>query len=885
MREARFKQTHVEHLRGPASRAEIVSAMEELPMSDRPDPDATGAYRPDPPSPRIAERFAPGTLLAGRYRVVAPLGKGGMGEVYRADDLTLAQPVALKFLPSLLMDDPGRLARFRKEVAAARQVSHPNVCRVYDIAEYEGQSFLTMEFVDGEDLSSVLKRMGRMTEEKGVEIARQLCSALAAVHDQGMLHRDLKPANVMLDGRGKVRLTDFGLATAAEDLSVSEVRSGTPLYQSPEQLAGREVTVRSDLFALGLVLYELFTGHRAFSDSKRDNLPSKPSSHVSGLSPAVEAVILRCLETDPANRPNSAVEVLAGLPGGDPLAAALAAGQTPSPELVADAGGSGVVSVRTGLLAFGAMSVLVGFLMVATDHAGLPQRAGMTEPPEAMTRKARDLLALLGHPGEPADEVGRYEPHQEWITPAQRTDPFWYRKAADRPGGVVFFYRSSPEPLIQTFSSEVTWSNPSPVAPGTAAVRLDTAGRLLELQVVPPARPDGSPTATGTRWAAPLFAAAGLDPALFTPTDPARTPPTACDAQAAWAGTWGDGSDTQVRVEAGAYRGKPVWFRVELPTTGPEHPTDPTKAPPLGVVFFILALIGLAGLLAWRNVRRGRGDRVTARRLATILGGWQVCVWLIASHHPGTVDGEIYEFMFVLGAGVVAAMIAALSYLAVEPAVRRRWPWRLTAWTRLFAGRWRDPMVGRDLLVGMVLGTATACVFVGVNWIGDVAGLPVPGPSTVGGPTAPVPTSTALGMLTSAFLAPVFQLFLAFAVFLVVRRELAAWAGYVVVAWVVWWGSVLSTLSPAVAPAGAAVPLVYALALAFLLARFGLLGASGFVASFVVLQTAPLTADPAAWYFPRAAFAVGCLLVLAGFCCWTATGGKRLFTEGFFGDE
>jgi serine/threonine-protein kinase len=728
--------------------------------------------------------------------------------------------------------------------------------------------------------------MGRMTEEKGVEIARQLCGALAAVHDQGMLHRDLKPANVMLDGRGKVRLTDFGLAAAAEDLSANEVRSGTPLYQSPEQLAGREVTIRSDLFALGLVLYELFTGRRAFSRSKRDTLPSKPSSHVSGLSPAVEAVILRCLEPDPANRPRSAVEVLAGLPGGDPLAAAVAAGQTPSPELVADAGGSGVVSVRTGLLAFGAMCLMGGFLAVATDHTGLPQRAGMTEPPEAMTRTARDLLARLGHTGEPADAVGRYEPHWEWITPARRTDPFWYKKAGDRPGGVVFFYRSSPEPLIQTFSSEVTWSNPPPVTPGTAAGRLDTRGRLVELQVVPPARPDGLPTATGTGWAAPLFAAAGLDPALFTPTDPARTPPTTCDAQAAWAGAWGDGSDTTVRVEAGAYRGKPVWFRVELPTTGPEQPTDPIQAPPWGA-FFILALIGLAGLLAWRNVRRGRGDRVTARRLATVVGGWQVFIWLIAAHHPGTANGEMEGFLGVLGTGVFAAVSGALAYLAVEPFVRRRWPWRLTAWTRLFAGRWRDPMVGRDLLVGMVLGTATVSVLVGVNWIGDVAGFPVPGPATPDGSplTSPVPTSTALSMLTSTLMAPVFQLFLAFAVFLIVRREWAAWLGYVAVAWVIWWGIMLSNLSPAVAPAAVAIGLVNVLVFAFVLARFGLLGASGFHAASVVLAAAPLTADPAAWYSPRAAVAVGCLLGLAGFCCWTAIGDKRLFTAGFFGDE
>src|SRR5450432_4927709 len=125
-------------------------------MPDLPDSDLTGAYQ-ESPSDASKDRFAPGELLAGRYRIVAPLGKGGMGEVYRADDLTLAQPVALKFLPSLLMDDPDRLARFRKEVAAARRVSHPNVCRVYDIAEEAGQSFLTMEYIDGEDLSSVIK--------------------------------------------------------------------------------------------------------------------------------------------------------------------------------------------------------------------------------------------------------------------------------------------------------------------------------------------------------------------------------------------------------------------------------------------------------------------------------------------------------------------------------------------------------------------------------------------------------------------------------------------------------------------------------------------------------------------------------------------------------
>jgi serine/threonine-protein kinase len=295
------------------------------------DPNATGAYAPPPP----VDRFAPGTLLAGRYRLVAALGRGGMGEVYRADDLTLDQPVALKFLPPHLADDPDRLARFRKEVAVARRVSHPNVCRVYDLTEGGPQPFLTMEYVDGEDLASLLRRIGRVPEDKATAIARELCLGLAAVHDQGLLYRDLKPANVMLDGRGKVRLTDFGLAAAAEDLSVNELRCGTPAYMAPEQLAGNAVSTRSDLFALGLVLYELFTGKNAFTGIDRDTPPSTPSSHVSGLDPAVERVILQCMARDPKDRPASALAVAAALTGGDLRATALAAADTPSPQMLA----------------------------------------------------------------------------------------------------------------------------------------------------------------------------------------------------------------------------------------------------------------------------------------------------------------------------------------------------------------------------------------------------------------------------------------------------------------------------------------------------------------------------------------------------------------------
>src|SRR3982750_4387410 len=157
--------------------------------------------------PAYGHRFAPGSIIAGRYRLVALLGRGGMGEVYRAEDLTLDQPIALKFLPHGTVAGDARLAQFHNELRTARQVSHKNVCRLYDLGEADGRRFLTMEYVDGEDLASLLRRIGRIPQDKALELARQLCAGVAAAHDRGVLHRDLKPANVMLDGAGNGRIT------------------------------------------------------------------------------------------------------------------------------------------------------------------------------------------------------------------------------------------------------------------------------------------------------------------------------------------------------------------------------------------------------------------------------------------------------------------------------------------------------------------------------------------------------------------------------------------------------------------------------------------------------------------------------------------------------
>ena len=262
-------------------------------------------------------RFTPGTILAERYRVVGLLGRGGMGEVYRADDLELHQSVALKFLPELMEDNAPARSRLLREVSLARRVTHPNVCRVYDIGEVDGHPFISMEYVDGEDLRTLLLRIGRLPDDKALDLAEQFARGLAAAHQKAVLHGDLKPANMMVDGLGQARIADFGLA---RDLRGDSIAGGTLAYMAPELAAGLGATVASDLYSLGLVFYEMFTGQPAFMGDlaelmklHRTTLPTPPSRLVELFDPAVERVILRCLAKDPRDRPASAHDVAEAL--------------------------------------------------------------------------------------------------------------------------------------------------------------------------------------------------------------------------------------------------------------------------------------------------------------------------------------------------------------------------------------------------------------------------------------------------------------------------------------------------------------------------------------------------------------------------------------------
>ena len=378
-----------------------------------------------------------------------------MGEVYRADDLKLGQPVALKFLPPKLAEDPVRRERFFAEVRITRQLSHPNICRVYDIGEIDGRHFLSMEFIDGEDLASLLKRIGHLTNEKALDIARQLAAGLAAAHERGVLHRDLKPANIMLDGHGRVRITDFGLAIAAEDETQAAEIAGTPAYMAPEQLAGKGATVRSDMYSLGLVLYEIYTGKKAFTattlaelrEQKETHTPRAISEIREGMDPVVERLIRRCMERDPNARPSSVAQLALALPGGDPLAAALAAGETPSPEMVAASGSKEGLrpAVAWGLLAF----IIVGTLAILAmnDRIMLHRRIPFKKSPEVLVERSREILKKAGYSEEFADSAYGFVANSDLLRYIENSDKTANRWKNLDAKAILFWYRQSPRPL------------------------------------------------------------------------------------------------------------------------------------------------------------------------------------------------------------------------------------------------------------------------------------------------------------------------------------------------------------------------------------------------------------------------------------------------------
>jgi serine/threonine protein kinase len=270
-------------------------------------------------------------VLGRRYDVLGEAGRGAMGQVYKARDRETGEIVALKLLKPEIASLPGMAERFKSELLFARKITHKNVCRVYEFNRVDGFAYTSMEFVQGESLRSVLKRFGRLTPSKAIDLALQMCSGLKEAHAQGIVHRDLKPENVMIDVQGNVKVMDFGIARSMEALTLlTGSMMGTPAYMAPEQAAGKAVDYRADIYALGLILYEMFTGDLPFQADNplalvvkhMQESPRPPREINPSISDAIERAILKCLEKEPDRRFQSISELEAALRSQVPASAA-----------------------------------------------------------------------------------------------------------------------------------------------------------------------------------------------------------------------------------------------------------------------------------------------------------------------------------------------------------------------------------------------------------------------------------------------------------------------------------------------------------------------------------------------------------------------------------
>lgn len=845
-------------------------------------------------------RFIPGDLLAERYRIVGLLGRGGMGEVYRADDLKLKQSVALKFLPERLSHDGTSLSRFYREVSVARQISHRHVCRVYDVGEFEGQHFISMEFIRGEELGSLLKRIGRLPQDKAVEIARQLSAGLSAIHEKGILHRDLKPANIMIDEQGNVRVTDFGISALAEEVRGGEAIAGTPAYMSPEQLEAGELTIKSDIYSLGVVLYEIFTGKKAFAAESLSELlrlrrsntqPSSLSDIVVGLDPLIERVIFRCLERDPEKRPATALQVAAALPGGDPLAAALAAGETPSPQMVAAADKTGGLRPAVAVSLLASLLVMVGVACFLSKDISVYRQVPLDKSPEVLRERAREITKKLGYVNAPADSAYGTGVDEKYLDYVRETDPSrsrWDRLKSGQPAAIYFWYRQSPSPFDISNGEDVTENAPVLSHSGMTVATLDTLGGLRSFQAVPPQQSSvgASPAALSNQDWSTLFAESGFDQAQFQPVQSTRTPPHAFDVRAAWDGAYPNQPEFKIHIEAAAYEGKPVFF--EISDAWDRQPLPQAELGSLQqrvllvllLTSFITVMAGGA-LLAWRNLRLGLGDRRGASRLVSFVLALTFLRWVFASDHVAT-EVEAFNFLSNTQTSIFWAAFFWVVYIAFEPFVRRRWPGRIISWTRLLAGSWRDPLVGRDILIGAVIGVAVIlCNFylprLVPQWLGSAP--PVP--------WSDFPATSLLGIrsfaagITSQFLGSLMQsfmlLFFLFVLRIILRKDwLAALAAGLI-------GASALALTHQSAT-GVPFAVLGATLVVWCLYRFGLLAMVSATFFLHLMIFYPVTSEFSAWYAGDFLLALIISLGLAFYGFYISLAGQPLFRRGLLED-
>jgi hypothetical protein len=594
-------------------------------------------------------------------------------------------------------------------------------------------------------------------------------------------------------------------------------------------------------------------------------------------------VIQRCLERDPAKRPATAIQVAAALPGGDPLAAALAAGETPSPAMVAASG------EKEGLRPAIAWACMVLILVGLAALAALSNRMSVVNltplplAPEVLAQKARELTQTVGY-GQGVDTSYGFGRYSGFVTHIDDTDKSVHRWDQLRSGGappvILFWYRESPQYMQ---NSDFTWTpgafpeQPPARISGMVQEFFTPEGRLTEFLGVPPQleKPeDAAVSAPAPDWG-PLFAAAKLDPKNFQPTTPLWSALVASDTRAAWLGTWPGRPDLPLRLEGQAFRGKVVFFGTYFSWDTPERQRGDTRSTndkvqgAIGLGIFLL-IVGMGIVLARGNIRAGRSDWKGAARLAIFTFLLALVAMSFFAHHIPT-DGELSLIIMMCGWALVGSALVWLMYVALEPHVRKRWPTSLVSWSRVWGGEILDPVVGRDVLLGVAFAVLWAVIADVGNllpgWMGKTPSAPDSNLDFIilGGIHYTI--GDILLNLTLYIFGSLALFFIFFLVRLLLRNQWLAVAAVVALFGL-----------PALFTEHAALHavenmLVFGTAL-LLLVRFGLLALLVALCVNNVLQAYPLTAHLSEWYAQPTIIVFVMVTALAVFGFYTSTAGK-----------
>jgi len=641
------------------------------------------------------------------------------------------------------------------------------------------------------------------------------------------------------------------------------------------------------------VLFEIFTGRRAYDAKSLQELRAlqesgaltTPSSVVRDLDPAIERAILRCLERDPQRRPGSALAVAAALPGGDPVAAALAAGETPSPEMLIAAGESEAWPLARAVTAAVVFLASIAAFVLFSSGASVASLVPLEKPTDVLVDRAQQIIGALGYTDKAADRAYGFSAPSDypgWVSRTSRDSNWWPALASGAPPALTFWYRDSPRDLAsQRISVGIAPSDPPADVPGMRGLVLDSEGRLQQFHAVPPEVDAASTPAPAPDWKA-LFDAAGQNLSAFTSVAPEWTPRDFADTRAAWEGPLAGRPDLRVRVEAAAYRGRPVSFSIVGPWTQPAHMTTTPRTAPQGAVMALIVLVSVvslvgASLLARYNLRANRADRRGASRLALGLLVAGVVAWLAANHHVAAADLEFGTFIRVLmSAGFNAATLWVL-YLALEPYARRFWPDGLLGWTRFLSGRVVDPRVGRDVLVGALMGAAIVMVELAHAVVPPMLGVKADLPPF--GRAIYALNGTAMTLVqwveavygslqTALFVALVFVVFR-----LLLRRGwLAVTAGVLLITLV---------SNNGAAANGGWMLIVFQLAVTALMTvsvfRFGLLTTSVALIVDNTVTAVPLSLHPSAWWATGSNLTLAAMVALAAYGFYAARAGRPLF--------